>query len=129
MPGKKEDNRRISQEQAALEDLLLALVRAHADSLRPNIPQEGIEERDLAFEAGLLAPPDMETNIYATRKRNRIVYLLRKMQERGWARMETVPPRGAYHLFLLPQGVEHAHVVARPWWKRLLDRRRTRLTG
>lgn len=123
--ARKQDRETVFREQAIAE-LLVALVRAHQDPFRPTIREQGIEERDLAFEAGLLAPADMELAVYGTQKRRRVLTLLRQMQERGWARMEVMPPRGAYHIVLLPKGAEHADTITRSWWRRLMDRWKAR---
>lgn len=108
--------------EQALTDMLIALVRAYGDTTRPQIREKGLEERDLAFEADLLSPSDTELTVYATQRRGRVLSLMRQMQARGWARMEVMPSRGAYHVFLLPKGIEHAQVVTRPWWRKALDR-------
>lgn len=119
--GNKPDKQALALEQT-LTDMLFALVRAYGDSSRPKVREQGLEERDLAFEADLLSPADMELTVYATQKRGRVLSLMRQLQARGWAKMEVMPPRGAYHIFLLPKGVEHAHQVARPWWRKALER-------
>ncbi|MSP78824.1 MAG: hypothetical protein EXR67_04645 [Dehalococcoidia bacterium] len=109
--------------EQALDEMLEALVRAHYDRRRPAILERGIEERDLAFEAGMLVPLDMEMTIYATQRRNRILRLLREMEQRGWCSMETRPPMGAYFIKVLPAGEAHLaeKIKSRPqpWWQRL----------
>jgi hypothetical protein len=119
--SREQEQERIAQEQA-IADLLVALARAHNDPIRPQIPETGIEERDLAFEADLLSPPEMEMTVYATRKRRRVLFLLRQLEERGWARLEQ-SANGAYRAFLLPQGAAEAQrFVPRPWWQRVMGR-------
>ncbi len=121
MARKQEAQQPFDVEQA-LVDMLLALVRAYGDSARPQVRANGLEERDVGFESNLLTPPETELTVYATQKRGRVLSLMRQMQSRGWARMEVMPPRGAYYLFLLPKGVEYAARITRPWWRRALDR-------
>ena len=100
-------------------EMLLALARAFHDPIRPNIRTQGIEERDLAFEAGLLIPAEVEMTIYSSQKRNRVLRLLEDMKSRGWVEMEPTPPTGAYHVFLKPQGEEYVRELLRPWWNRV----------
>lgn len=116
----------LSEEQIRV---LSALVRAYQDSIHPDIRAQGIDERDLAFEAGLLSPHEVEMTIYATQKRGRILRLLREMGAQGWVETEVVPPQGAYHVFLLDAGVQVLRESLRPWWSRLWDRLRSRRTG
>ena len=94
--------------EQALESMLYVLVRAYQDPVRPKIRVEGMDERDMAYEAGLLTPVEMETSVYGTQKRGRVLRLLRKMVERSWVDMEAVPPQGAYRIFLKQDGVNHA---------------------
>lgn len=106
--------------EAILFDILLALARASNDRVRPHVAAEGLEERDLAFESGLLSPPEVEMSVYATRKRNRVLGLLKEMSERGWIRMQTKPPSGAYYVYLQDAGIELLRERTRPTWHRLL---------
>ncbi|MSQ13662.1 MAG: hypothetical protein EXR47_05975 [Dehalococcoidia bacterium] len=124
--ARRQEAQQPSDVEQVLVDMLLALVLAYGDSARPQVREKGLEERDVAFEADMLAPPEMELTVYATQKRGRVLSLMREMHARGWARMEVIPPRGAYHLFLLPKGMEHAAQITRPWWRRALDRWKAR---
>ena len=123
--ARKEQRRateRISIEDAA-QEMLVALARAHNDPRRPIVREKGIEERDLAFEAGFIEPPDMELTIYGTQRRNRILRLIREMQTRGWCQAEQLPPTGAYYVRLLPAGQEAAvqkTQTSRSWWQRMV---------
>ena len=111
----------ITVEDAA-QEMLAALICAHNDPRRPAIRERGIEERDLAFEAGFIEPPDMELTIYGTQRRNRILLVLREMQTHGWCAMEPLPPTGAYYVRLLPAGQEAAvqkTQVSKSWWQRM----------
>jgi hypothetical protein len=120
--ARKQEAQQPFEVEQALVEMLLALVRAYGDSARRQVRQKGLEERDVAFEADLLTPAETELTVYATQKRGRVLSLMREMQARGWARMAVMPPRGAYHLFLLPKGMEHAVQITRPWWRKSLDR-------
>ena len=107
--------------------VLLALTRAFHDPIRPKVREEGLEERDLAFEARLLAPAEVEMSVYATQKRNRVLRLLRDMRDRGWIEMEPKPPSGAYHVYLKSAGLLYVQERLRPPWSRLWDQVRSRL--
>lgn len=118
------------EQERALEEQLRAMVwalaRAYQDPIRPWVREQGLEERDLAFEAGLLAPWEVEMPTYATQKRGRIVRLLREMERRGWVDLEARPPYGAYYVRLRPDATA-VLARARPgllgrlrrWWRRL----------
>ena len=103
-----QDGKEPREVEQALESMLYVLVRAYQDPIRPKIRVDGMDERDLAYEAGLLTPVEMETSVYGTQKRGRVLSLVRKMVERGWVDMEPTPPQGAYHLFLKQEGVNYA---------------------
>ena len=109
--------------------VLLALTRAVHDPIRPQVREEGLEERDLAFEARLLTPAEVEMSVYATQKRNRVLRLLRDMRDRGWIEMEPKPPTGAYHVYLKSTGLLYVQERLRPPWIRLWDLVRSRLRG
>ena len=102
--------------------LLVALARAHVDRLRPDVRTDGLDERDLAFEAGLIQPMETELTIYATQKRGRIVRLLTEMKAFGWVEVEARPPVGSYHVMLQSEGMVAVREHLRPWWSKLLDR-------
>lgn len=110
------------QIQEAHLRMLVALVRAYHDHLRPDIQSAGLDERDVAYEAGLLAPKEVELTVYATQKRGRVLRLLRDMESLGWVGMQETPPQGAYQVFLHGEGVQAAREHLRPWWSKLLDR-------
>ena len=102
--------------------MLLALTRAFNDVSRPKVRVTGIEERDLAFEAGLLEPFEVEMKIYSTQKRNRILKNLKMLQEQGWVELQQTPPTGAYHVFLNSNGEQYMLRIVRPSWKQQLDK-------
>ena len=113
-------------ERAVQGEVLRALIRACRDDLRPAIRREGIDERDLAFEASLVQrPADMELSIYGTQKRNGVLGVLRGMQRDGLITMEA-GPSGAYRVLPTSQGEKLAALLKRPWHRKLWDRLRGR---
>jgi len=121
MATPKEQERARKDLEAQLGAMVWALARAYRDPIRPWVREQGLEERDLAFEAGLLDPWEVEMPTYATQKRGRIVRLLREMQRRGWVDLEPRPPYGAYYVRLRPDAME-ALARARPGWGARLRR-------
>ena len=115
--------------EQALEGMLYVLVRAYQDPVRPKIRFEGMDERDLAYEAGMLTPVEMEPSIYGTQKRGRVLQLVRKMVERSWVDMEPTPPLGAYHIFLKQEGVDYATEKGRFFLDRFLRWLKRRLAS
>ena len=115
-----------SKEKAVQGQVLLALMRACRDDLRPAIRRDGMDERDLAFEAALLLrPSDVETTTYATRMRNSVLRVLRGMQQEGLITME-LGPGGAYRILPTTQGERYVERLMRPWHRKLWDRLRGR---
>lgn len=104
--------------------MLLALFRAYHDRVHPEVHTQGLEERDLGYEANLLTPPEVELPLYATQKRRRILRGIRRMVERGWATVEARPPHGTYYVCLTAEGERFARQLARPWWRRVWERLR-----
>ena len=105
-----------------IKRMLLVLAFAFNDPIRPQIKIEGHEERDVAYEAGLLSPRDVEMTVYSTQKRGRILRLLGSMKEKQWIDFRAKPPIGAYYVFLTPVGYQQAINVSRPWWKKVITR-------
>jgi DNA-binding PadR family transcriptional regulator len=114
------------QREEVLVSMLLALARAHQDPRRLHIRTQGMDERDLAYEADLLSPMEMETTIYASQKRGRVLGLLRELEKHGWVKTQAVPPLGAHHVFLTPHGEELVARIQRSrlgeLWKWLTSR-------
>ena len=123
----EEKKREEKKREEALFAVLLALTRATHDPIRPKVREEGLEERDLAFEAQLLTPAEVEMSVYATQKRNRVLRLLRDMRDRGWIQMEPKPPTGAYYVSLKDSGLLYVQERMRPPWSKLWGRVRSRL--
>ena len=98
--------------------LLLALGNAYLDGFRKNIDTDGLDERDLAFEAGLIEPSEMELSTYATQKRGRILQLLSEIAERGWITMYEKPPVGAFRVFISQEGITKFNELNLAWWKK-----------
>ncbi|GBD11111.1 hypothetical protein HRbin23_00762 [bacterium HR23] len=109
-----------------IQNILFALLRAQHDPSRPDVQEHGLDERDLAFEADLIIPAEMEMAVYATQKRGHILSLLRTMKSRGLVEYTPTPPTGVYRVRLTPQGKEVALHILRPWWARLRDAFRRR---
>jgi len=105
--------------------MLVALVRAYQDGFRPNVQSTGLDERDVAYEAGMLTPKEVELTVYATQKRGRVLRLLREMESWGWVGLQVAPPQGAYSVFLYTEGLEVAREHLRPWWSRVVRRFRS----
>ena len=116
----EQDGKEPREVEQALESMLYVLVRAYQDPIRPKIRVEGMDERDLAYEAGMLTPVEMEPSIYGTQKRGRVLRLVRKMVERSWVDIEPLPPQGAYHIFLKQEGVDYAAEKGRFFLDRFL---------
>ncbi len=112
--------------EAVAEGVLLALVRACRDHLRPAIREQGIDERDLAYESALLqTPAEVEPTVYGSQKRNMVLRVLRKMQQDGLISMQ-MGPNGAYRVLPTPKGEEYADSLTRPWYAKLWERLRGR---
>lgn len=125
----KEERQAARKREEEIQSILFVLLRAQHDPSRPDVREQGLDERDLAFEADLIIPAEMEMSIYATQKRGHILSLLRTMKSRGLVEYTPTPPTGVYRVRLTAQGQEIAMNLFRPWWVRLRDalRRRRRL--
>ncbi|MFN3975192.1 MAG: hypothetical protein ACK4K2_07985 [Dehalococcoidia bacterium] len=122
----KEERRAARKREEEIQNILFALLRAQHDPSRPNVQEQGLDERDLAFEADLIIPAEMEMAVYATQKRGHILSLLRTMKSRGLVDYAAYPPLGVYRVRLTPQGKETAANLFRPWWARLRNALRRR---
>ena len=117
-----------SNEAAKAKAMLKALVRACREPRRQNLRSEGMDERDLAFEANLIIPMDMDMPRYAQIKRGAIVRVLEQMKNQGLIEFIDPRPGTLYKVVPTPNGEEIGERLARPWYQRLLApllRRRT----
>ena len=111
---------------AVAEGVMVALVRACRDHLRPAIREQGIDERDLAYESALLREPsEVEPAVYGAQKRNMVLRVLRKMQQDGLISMQ-MGSNGAYRILPTSQGEEYAEFLMLPWYTKLWERLRGR---
>lgn len=115
----KEERQVARKREEEIQNILFALLRAQHDPTRPDVQEHGLDERDLAFEADLIIPAEMEMAVYATQKRGHVLSLLRTMKSRGLIDYSASPPLGVYRVRLTPQGQEVAANLFRPWWARL----------
>ena len=100
--------------------LLKALARAFRDPRRQDVREQGIEERDLAFEANLLQPMDVELPRYANLKRGSIVRLLEQMERQGFIEFKDPKPGTLLRVLPTAAGKEIGDRLLRPWYIRVL---------
>ena len=96
--------------------LLIALVKAFKNPTRTAIREEGLDERDLAFEADLLSPMDMELVKYASTKRRSIVNILEQLEIQGLIRFKDKSPGILYKIFPTENGMTIGEKLMRPWF-------------
>ncbi len=101
--------------------ILKALAKAVRDPRRSDLRTEGIEERDLAFEAGLLLPMDTELPRYANVKRGAIVRILEQMEKQGLIQFKDAVPGRLYKVLPTAEGESIAERLLRPWHQKLMD--------
>lgn len=102
--------------------ILKALVRAFRDPKRQSLKSEGMDERDLAFEADLIIPIDMEMPRYAQVKRGAIKRALDQMRSQGLIEFKDYRPGTLYRIIPTPLGESLGETLSRPWYRRLRDR-------
>ena len=117
----------LAKQHVAMNDvnkaLLVALVRACKDPRRKYIQEEGMEERDLAYESGMIRMPfDLDMPFYATVKRGRIVQHLNEMNELGLIEFQEPHQGGFLRVLPTKNGEIEAKQIMRPWFLKLLDR-------
>ncbi len=100
--------------------ILKALRRAFQDPKRQHLRSEGMDERDLAFEADLIIPSDMELPRYASIKRGPIIRILEQMENQGLIEFNDPRPGTLYRVLPTRKGEELAESLSRPWYKGLL---------
>lgn len=111
----------MSNENERVESVMLALIRACQDQIRPSIRHTGIDERDLAFEADLLTPPEMESIIYGPRKRNGVLKLFRAIEREGLIIMN-MEGNGVYRILPTSEGEKFVAQLPQPWYRKLWAR-------
>ena len=107
-----------------LAAMLHALAAVYRDPSGSNLVTNGVEERDLAYRAGLLTPPEVENPLYGTQKRGLVLKLIRDMESFGWATVNSPSTRGAYFVFLTKYGEQLANAGSQSIWSWLLTRSR-----
>ena len=107
-----------------LTAMLHALAGAYRDPSRYDVKANGIEERDLAYEAGLLTPPEVENPLYGTQKRGLVLRLIRDMESFGWVVLTSPSPRGAHFVSLTRYGEELTKANSQTIWSWFLTRSR-----
>ena len=100
--------------------LLIALVKAFKNPKRKSLWDNGLEERDLAFEASLLSPMDMELARYATTKRRTIVNILEQLEIQCLIHFEDKDPGKLYKIFPTQDGFSVGEKLMRPWFIKIL---------
>ena len=91
--------------------------------MRPSIRHTGIDERDLAFEADLLTPSEMESIIYGPRKRNAVLQLFRVIEREGFIVMN-MGINGVYRILPTSEGEKFVAQLPQPWYRNLWARLR-----
>jgi hypothetical protein len=113
----------MSNENERVESVMRALIRAYQDQIRPSIRHNGIDERDLAFEADLLTPSEMESIIYGPRKRNAVLQLFREMEREGLISMN-MGINGVYRILPTSEGEQFVAQLPQPWYRKMWNRLR-----
>ena len=99
-----------------MEVLIVALVGAFRDPRRKSLIETGIDERDLAFEADLLEPPDVETARYVGHRRRGVVRTYKHMESIGLLRL--VDRSGVFSVMPTETSVLYYDYFTKPFWKK-----------
>lgn len=102
--------------------IIVALVDAFRNPRRIDIHTNGLDERDLAFEAHLLDPPDVETARYVGHRRRGVLRTYRHMEGIGLLRL--VDRKGINSVFPTEIANLYYDHFTQPFWRRLLSRLR-----
>jgi hypothetical protein len=110
------------QMERVLERLLLCVVRSTNDPRRAELKTEGMDERDLAVEAGFLTPAAVDDDAYTPTVRRPILAALQVLEQRGW--IEVVSGDRWHIMRVRPTaaGESYAMELQRPWYRKLRDR-------
>lgn len=105
-----------------MEAILVALVGAFRNPRRVDLQENGMDERDLAFEANLLDPPDVETARYIGHRRRGVLRTYRHMEGIGLLRL--VDHKGIFSVFPTETAGIHYEYLLKPFWEKWLLRLR-----
>ena len=103
-----------------MEAVIVALVKALRDPRRPELIERGLDERDLAYEAHLLDPPDVETARYVGHRRRGILRTYRHMESIGL--LDLVDRSGVYSVRPTQISRTYYEYFTLPFWKKWLLR-------
>lgn len=110
------------QMERALERLLLCVVRSTNDPRRTELKSEGMDERDLAVEAGFLTPAAVDDDAYTPTVRRPILAALQVLEQRGWIEIVSGDRWHIMRVRPTPVGESYAMDLQRPWYQKLRDR-------
>jgi len=113
--------------------MLVALVKGYQDPGRREVRAHGMDERDLAVEANILIPADIDMPNYDLRRHRAVVQAIQQMENRGWVHVGN-KPRDIFGFWSgikpTPKGERLASLLMRPWYQKALsafERRMRRL--
>ncbi len=108
------------------EKLLVALVREF--ELNPaelNEPGFGLDGWDLAWKAGVILKKeaDLRRQNISCGAMDDLAVAFSVITTRDWAKASDVGAHGKYSpaLWPTPKGIDHAHELMRPWYRKALD--------
>lgn len=99
-----------------MEAIIVALVQAFRDPRRVGLQENGMDERDLAFEALSFDPLDMETARYVGARRRGILRTYRHMESIGLLKL--VDRSGIFRVFPTKVTVIYYDYLIQPFWNR-----------
>ena len=112
--------------------MLIALVRGYRDPGRREVRVEGMDERDLAVEANILIPADIDIPNYDLRRHKAVVQAIQQMESKGWVHVGN-KPRDIFGFWSgikpTPKGVYIALLLMRPWYQKVLGAFERRMRG
>jgi len=103
-----------------MEVLIVALVKAFRDPRRLELIERGLDERDLAYEAHLLDPPDVETTRYVGHRRHGVLRTYRYMESVGL--LDLVDRNGVYNVRPTEISIAYYEYFTLPFWRKWLLR-------
>ena len=99
-----------------MEVLIVALVGAFRDPRRKSLMETGIDERDLAYEADLLEPADVETARYVGHRRRGVVRTYKHMESIGLLKL--VDRSGVFSVMPTETSMRYYDYFTKPFWKK-----------